>query len=155
IPLAALAHEDRGVATADRAEIRGIAVLPIQLEAEHIAEIGLACAQAVHGEDRPRAGQLGGMRAVSRELEQRRAPVAPARRNAHGKKDGRESETSHDYASIRRGGGPLGRGSPAEALMRKKRTRTERREKERAIEKLGRSLDRAARALPGGAPDHP
>ena len=36
-----------------------------------------------------------------------------------------------------------------------KRARAGRREKARALEKLGRSLDRAAADLPGGAADHP
>src|SRR5262245_26474205 len=36
-----------------------------------------------------------------------------------------------------------------------KRPRAERREKARALEKLGRSLDRASAGLPGGAADRP
>jgi len=36
-----------------------------------------------------------------------------------------------------------------------KRPRAERREKARALDKLGRALDRAAEALPGGSPERP
>src|SRR5678816_62217 len=78
IALAALAHEQHGVAAADRAEVRRIAVLPVDLEAERIAIVVLARMEAADVQDRPRTGQIGMAGARLRGLDERVVALAGA-----------------------------------------------------------------------------
>jgi hypothetical protein len=62
--------DDHGVAAADRAEVRRIAVIPVELEPEGISVVALARTQAGDGEDRPRARELAVARARPRGLDE-------------------------------------------------------------------------------------
>src|SRR6185436_15336086 len=76
--LAALAHEQHGVAAADRTEVRWITVLPVDLEAERIAIVALARMEAADVQDRPRTRQVALAAARLRGFDERIVALAGA-----------------------------------------------------------------------------
>src|SRR5262249_12867313 len=97
VALAALAHEQHGIAATDRTEVRRIAVLPVDLEAEGVAVVALARLETAYVEDRARARQIAVLGAHLGHLDERIAPLGrpPAPHEADRQTDHRTRNCQH------------------------------------------------------------
>ena len=133
-PLTALTQEDHAIGSTDRTEVRRIAVLPVDLEAERVAEVVLARVQVAHVEDGARTRQLravgarlrgGGHRVVAFALAL--APQEPYRQETsqhhepHGRTIPRPAGDRFRYArgvAYRDDAGDVGEAPTAEGTLR-------------------------------------